>query len=156
MGFAYVQFMAELMRPRVYPPQPEMPPPPLTPLRKPVGESTVGVFVSAGLRHRDDAPLGETNDLSYRLVHRDLPLSDLVIDHMTPVRKWALEDVNVAYPRDHLVKLEAQGVIGRLADEAVSMVGTIAKYTQLIDDAVPKIRAEFDRQGVDLVWLFPF
>lgn len=148
--------MTELMAPKVYPAQPDMPPPRLTPLRKPVERSTIGVFVSAGVHHRDQAPLGETNDLSYRLIHRDTPLSELLVAHKTPVRKWALDDLNVAYPRDRLLELEAEGTFARLADNAVSMVGTVALYTELINETVPKIMAEFDAQGVDLAWLFPF
>ena len=51
--------------------------------------------------------MGETNDLTYRLLHRDTALSELKLSHMTPARKWALEDLNVAYPRDRLIELEA-------------------------------------------------
>ena len=112
--------------------------------------------MSAGVHHQDQAPLGETNDLSYRLIHHDTPLSELLVAHKTPVRKWALDDLNVAYPRDRLLELEAEGTFARLADNAVSMVGTVALYTELINETVPKIMAEFDAQGVDLVWLFPF
>ena len=57
----------------------------------------------------DDKPMAETNDLSYRLLHRDIALSELKVSHMTPSRKWALEDLNVAYPRDRLIELEAGG-----------------------------------------------
>ena len=55
-----------------------------------------------------------------------------------------------------LIELEAEGVIGRLAPRAVSMVGSIAKFTELLKTTVPAIKKEFDRQGVDLVFLFPF
>jgi D-proline reductase (dithiol) PrdB len=156
MPFSYVQFMTELMAPQPYPRQPDFAPPDLTPLRKPIGQSTIGIFTSAGIQSRDDASMAETNDLTYRLIDRDTPYSELTIAHQTPVRRWALDDLNVAYPRDRLVELEADGTIGKLAPNAISMVGSISKFTELIKSTVPRIKAEFDAQGVDLVFLFPF
>ena len=85
-----------------------------------------------------------------------MPLRDLIIRHQTPVRVWAQQDLNVAYPRDRLVELEAEGAIGRLAPQAVSIVGSISKFTELLNETVPAIKEEFDSQGVDLVFLFPF
>jgi D-proline reductase (dithiol) PrdB len=156
MSFSYVQFMTELMAPQPYPRQPSFSPPRLAPLRKPISESTIGIFTSAGVQRRDDVLLAETNDLSYRLIDRDMPYSELTIAHQTPVRRWAIEDLNVAFPRDRLIELEAEGTIGRLASKAVSMVGSISKYTDLIKTTVPRIKNEFDAQGVDVVFLFPF
>jgi D-proline reductase (dithiol) PrdB len=156
MPFSYVQFMTELMAPQPYPRQPTFAPPRLAPLRKPIAESAIGIFTSAGIQSRDDIPLAETNDLSYRLIDRDTPYAELIVAHQTPVRIWALDDLNVAFPRDRLIELENEGTIGQLAPKAVSMVGSISKFTELIKTAVPRIKAEFDAQGVDLVFLFPF
>ena len=102
--------------------------------------------------------MAETNDLSYRLLHRDTcRCTELKISHMTPSRKWALEDLNVAYPRDRLIELEAEGVFKKLAPNAVSMVGSITLYTELLNEVVPRIKDEFDqpgsRPGVDLAVL---
>src|SRR5262245_42184928 len=148
--------MTELMAPKPYPRQPNFAPPRLAPLRKSVSESTIGIFTSAGIQLRNDIPLSETNDLSYRLIDRTTPYSDLTVAHQTPVRRWALEDLNVAFPRDRLIELEKENIIGKLAPKAVSMVGSIAKFTELIKTTVPAIKEEFDRQDVDLVFLFPF
>jgi D-proline reductase (dithiol) PrdB len=156
LPFSYVQFMTELMAPKPYPRQPNFAPPRLAPLRKPIAESTIGIFTSAGIQLRHEPLLSETNDLSYRLIDRETPYSELIVTHHTPVRTWALEDINVAFPRDRLVELEAEGMIGKLAPKAVSMVGSISKFTELIKTTVPRIKAEFDAQGVDLVFLFPF
>jgi len=148
--------MTELMAPQPYPRQPNFAPPRLAPLRKPIAQSTIGIFTSAGVQLRNETLLAETNDLSYRLIDRDTPYSELTIAHQTPVRTWALEDLNVAFPRDRLMELEAEGAIGKLAPKAVSMVGSIAKFSELIKTTVPRIKAEFDAQGVDMVFLFPF
>jgi D-proline reductase (dithiol) PrdB len=130
--------------------------PNLTPLRKPVAESTVGLFVSCGAQLLEDPPLLETEDISFRLIHRDTPLSKLVLAHKTAVRKWAAEDLNVAYPLDRMKELEVEGVIGRLAHTAVSIVGSIHRFTELIEMTVPAVKQIYDSQGVDLVLLFPF
>jgi D-proline reductase (dithiol) PrdB len=156
MSFSYVQFMTDLMAPKPYPRQPIFEPPKLTPLPKPISESTIGIFTSAGIQLRSDTPLAETNDLSYRLIDRGIPYSELIVAHQTPVRVWALEDLNVAFPRERLAELEAEGTIGRLAPRAVSMVGSITKFTELLQKTVPSIKDVFDAQGVDLIFLFPF
>jgi hypothetical protein len=75
---------------------------------------------------------------------------------MTPARTWALEDLNVAYPRDRLIELETEGVFKKLAPNAISMVGSITLYTDLLTDVVPRIKDEFDRQEVDLALILPF
>ncbi|MEX0805656.1 MAG: glycine/sarcosine/betaine reductase selenoprotein B family protein [Candidatus Binatia bacterium] len=156
MPFSYVQFMTDLMDPKSYPRQPIFAPPRLAPLRKPVSQSTIGIFTSAGIQLRSDKPMAETNDLSYRVIDRGIPYSQLTVAHQTPVRVWALEDLNVAFPRERLVDLEAEGTIGRLATQSVSMVGSITKFTELLQKIVPSIKEVFDAQDVDLVFLFPF
>jgi len=156
LPFMYVDFMTKLMAPKPYPPQPIFDPPVLSPLRKSIEESTIGVLTSCGAQLTDDKPLAETNDLSYRLLHRSVPLSALKISHMTPSRKWALEDLNVAYPRDRLIELEAQGVFKKLAPNAISMVGSITLYSELLNEMAPRIKEEFDQQEVDLALVLPF
>jgi len=148
--------MTQLMAPKPYPTQAVFAAPRLTELRQPVTESTIGVFTSCGAQMKNDKPMAETNDLSYRLLHRDTAAKELKISHMTPSRKWALEDLNVAYPRDRLIELESEGVFKKLAPNAVSMVGSITFYTELLNDVVPRIKQEFDRQEVDLVLFVPF
>ena len=149
------KFLAQVTG-RSLPPRAVFDPPKLTTLRKPVADSTVGVFVSCGAQMPEDPPLGETEDISFRLLNRTTSLSKLVISHKTVVRKWALEDLNVAVPLDRMEELEAEKTIGRLAHTAVSMVGSIERFTELMEHTVPAIKQIYDSQGVDLVFLFPF
>lgn len=135
---------------------PEFGPPTLVPLRKPVSESTIGMFVSCGAQLPEDPPLLETEDITFRLLPRDASADRLVVSHQTLVRKWALEDLNVAYPIDRMKELEHEGTFKRLAHTNVSMVGSIERYTELMEETVPRIKAVFDSQGVDLVLLLPF
>jgi D-proline reductase (dithiol) PrdB len=155
MPYSYSRLFAEITG-RSFDNRPVFDPPKLTPLRKRISDSTVGLLVTCGAQLSEDPPLGETEDISFRLVHRDTPFSNLVVSHKTRVRKWAVEDLNVAFPLDRMKELEAEGVIGRLAHTAVSMVGSIQRYTELVEQTIPAIKQVYDSQGVDLVFVFPF
>jgi len=130
--------------------------PAMVPVHKPVSELRVGLLVSLGARAPGQQPLQRTNDLSYRLIPRSVPSEQIVFDHATPARFWADEDLNVAFPRDRMAELEAEGTIGALAPEAVSILGSITKWDQLATSTAPRIRDEFCRQNVDLVLVVPF
>jgi len=130
--------------------------PPMVPVHKPVPELTIGLLVSLGARERGQIPFERTNDLSYRLIPRGVPSEQIVFDHATPARFWADEDLNVAFPRDRMAELEAEGAIGVLAPEAVSILGSITKWDALATDTAPRIHDEFARQKVDLVLVVPF
>jgi len=155
LPYSYERLYTELTG-RGFHNRPVFDPPQLTPLRKPIAESVIGLFGSCGAQLPEDPPLGETEDISFRLVHRDTPSSRLVISHKTCVRQWAAEDPNVAFPLDRLKELEAAGTIKRLGHTAVSMVGSIQRFTELVEQTVPAIKQVYDSQGVDLVFLFPF
>ena len=79
MPFMYVDFMTRLMAPKPYPPQPNFEPPELTSLRRPIEDSTIGVLTSSGVQLKEDESMAETNDLSCRLLHRDIPLAELKV-----------------------------------------------------------------------------
>src|SRR5579864_7072860 len=155
MPYSFSRLFEELTG-RPFKNRPTFQPPQLAPLRKPIAESTVGIFNSCGAQMPEDPELGETEDISFRLVDRDTPLSKLVIAHQTKVRKWAVEDLNVAFPLDRMKELAAVGMIKRLAHTAVSMVGSIQRFTELVEQTVPAIKQIYDAQGVDLVFVFPF
>jgi D-proline reductase (dithiol) PrdB len=136
MPFQWMEFARELVAPRPYPDVPNFDPPSRTPLRRPIEDSTIAVVTSLGVYDRDDEPL-RPNDLSFRFIPRETPLAHLRIGHHTPIRLWAELDLNVAYPRDRLVELEAEGVFRRLAPHAVSLVGSNSRYSTLLRWAFP-------------------
>jgi D-proline reductase (dithiol) PrdB len=153
--FDWVPFMKAMLAPAPYTPLPNFPPPQRTALRRTIAESTIGIVTLAGVQRRDEPLLGEANDLSFRLLDRTTPFSELTIAHRTPVRVFAEQDLNVVYPRDRLVELEAEGTIGHLAERAVSLVGSITRYGALVEETVPRIHDELARHGVDLAILVP-
>ncbi len=155
MPFSYVEMMTELGY-KEYAELPDFDVPTRVPLRRPLSESTVAVLSTCGAYLPDQERFGETNDLSYRLLPREVPTSEVLFAHMSPIRVWAEQDLNVAYPRDRMVELEAEGLFNRLAPHAVSILGSITTYSDLVQETVPKIKGELDAMGVDLVVLFPF
>lgn len=130
--------------------------PELTPLRTELADATVGLLVTCGAYYPDQERLGERGDLSYRLLPRERGLDDVLIAHMTPIRAFALTEPNVAYPRDTMLDLEREGVFKRYADNAISMVGTISDYEGLATETAPKVVAELEAMGVDLLLILPF
>jgi hypothetical protein len=153
MAFSFVELLHELGRDIN---RPQFEPPTLVPLRRPIGESKIGLFLSCGVQCASDPMLRETEDITFRLIDRNVPLGELVMAHRTVVRKWADEDLNVAYPIDAMRALEADGTIGALAHTAVSIVGSIERYTEFMDNTLPAIKQIYDSQGVDLVLMVPF
>lgn len=137
-------------------PLPEFEPPRLTPLAVTLERATLGVVTTCGAYFADQERLGETEDTSYRLLPRERELRDVLVAHRTPVRVFAEADPNVAYPRDRLLELEAEGTIGRLADAAVSMVGSITRYEELALETAPRVVRDFEAMGADLVLVLPF
>lgn len=137
-------------------PLPDFDSPALTPMRVPLREATVGLLVSCGAYFPDQPRLRQHSDLSYRLLPRERDLDDVLFGHMTPIRAFALADPNVAYPRDTMLDLERDGVIGRYAASAVSMVGSISQFDELATEVAPRVAEEFRAMGVDLVLVVPF
>ena len=137
-------------------PLPDFDSPALTPMRVPLREATVGLLVSCGAYFPDQPRLRQHSDLSYRLLPRERSLDDVLFGHMTPIRAFALADPNVAYPRDTMLDLERDGVIGRYAASAVSMTGSISQFDELATEVAPSIAAEFTALGADLVLVVPF
>ncbi len=155
MPFSYVEMMTGFGL-ADYAALPDFAPTDRAPLSKPLEDATVGLFVSCGAILEHQRPFAPTNDLSFRLIPRDVPVSQVGFAHPTPVRGFAEQDLNVAYPRDRLVELEAAGVIGALAPQAVSMLGSITTYTPLLEQTAPVLAETFTEMGVDLVLAIPF
>lgn len=137
-------------------PLPSFEPPSLTPFGRSLQTATIGVLTTCGAYFPDQERLGETEDIGYRLLPRDRSTRDLLIAHRTPVRVFAEADPNVACPTDRLIELEEEGTIGRLADAAVSMVGSITRYEELALVTAPRVIGDFAAMGVDLVLVLPF
>ncbi|MBB5167557.1 hypothetical protein [Mycobacterium sp. AZCC_0083] len=118
--------------------------------------ATVGLLVTSGAYYPDQPPMGRHNDLSVRMLPRERDLSEVLFAHRTPIRAFALADPNVAYPRDTMIDLERAGVIGRYADRAISIVGSISMFDELATIMAPAIVDECRQLGVDLLLVLPY
>jgi hypothetical protein len=130
--------------------------PQLTELSVPLREATVGLLVTSGAYYPDQPRMRHHNDLSYRLLPRERDLTEVLFAHRTPIRAFALADANVAYPRDTMIDLERDGVIGRYADQAISMVGSISMFAELATGTAANIVEECRGQQVDLLVVIPY
>jgi D-proline reductase (dithiol) PrdB len=155
MPFSYVEMMRGFGLAE-YAELPSFDPVAPAPFDIPPDEARVGLFTSCGAHLPTARPFSEINDLTFRLLSRDVPVSDVTFGHPSPIRGFAEQDLNVAYPRDRLIELEAEGVIGELAPNAASMLGSITKYTDLLERTLPTLAETFKDQDVDLVLMVPF
>lgn len=90
---------------------------PWTPLSRPISEATVAIVTTSGVHLTRDKPFHLESDSSFRVIGRETKAADLTISHRAYDRTDALRDINLVFPLERLRELEAEGVIGRVADE---------------------------------------
>ncbi|HLZ60820.1 MAG TPA: glycine/sarcosine/betaine reductase selenoprotein B family protein [Ktedonosporobacter sp.] len=90
---------------------------PWTPLSCPIASATVAIVTTSGVHLTADKPFLLDSDSSFRVLPRDAKVADLTITHQAYDRTDALRDINLVFPLERLRELEAEGVIGQVADE---------------------------------------
>src|SRR2546422_8137040 len=90
---------------------------PWTPLRKSLSDSTVVLISTGGVYLRSDRPFNLNGDPTFRVIPKGAQSDDLAISHQAYDRTDALRDINLVFPIESLRELEAEQVIGRLAEE---------------------------------------
>jgi D-proline reductase (dithiol) PrdB len=126
---------------------------PWTPLRKALSESTVVLISTGGVHLRSDPPFHLNSDPTFRLIPKGAQPADLAITHQAYDRTDALRDINLVFPIERLRELEAEHVIGRLADEhyGFGLMGRASLLMPAIKEAARRI----SESGVDLALLVP-
>jgi D-proline reductase (dithiol) PrdB len=89
---------------------------PWTPLKRPLGQATVAIVSTAGVHLCSDTPFNLETDASFRIIPRTASNTDLCITHEHYGHRDAERDPNLVFPLERLLELEAEGVIGRVAD----------------------------------------
>ncbi len=90
-------------------------------------EARIAIVSTAGLHRRDDRKFrGGASD--YRLIPGDLDYADLAMSHVSVNfdRSGYQQDVNIAFPLEHLHTLAANGEIGSVAAWHYSFMGATA------------------------------
>lgn len=89
---------------------------PWTLLRRPITQATVAVITTGGVHLCSDKLFDLKTDASFRAIPRNASSVDLCITHEHYDRRDALRDLNLIFPLERLLELEAAGIIGRVAD----------------------------------------
>jgi D-proline reductase (dithiol) PrdB len=128
-------------------------PVPWHPPLKPLSASTVALVASGGVHLRTDRPFHLNGDPTFRVIPKTATPADLTISHQAYDTRDALRDINLVFPLERLRQLEAQGVIGRLADVhyGFGLMGSAKRLMPSIREVAHRIKGS----GVDLVLLVP-
>jgi D-proline reductase (dithiol) PrdB len=89
---------------------------PWTPLRRPIAQATVAVITTGGVHLCIDKPFNLKTDASFRAIPRSASSADLCITHEHYDRRDALRDLNLIFPLERLLEMEAADIVGRVAD----------------------------------------
>lgn len=126
---------------------------PWTPLRKSLSDSTVVLISTGGVHLRSDRPFSLNGDPTFRVIPKDAQPVDLAVTHQAYDRTDALRDINLVFPIERLRELEAERVIGCLAEDhyGFGLMGSAKRLMPAIKDAARRI----SESGVDLALLVP-
>ncbi len=128
---------------------------PWTPLTQPLSESRVALISSGGVHHKDQLPFHFRDDTSFYKIPKNVDVRDLRISHFGYRTEDARKDPNCVFPIERLRELEAEGVIGELADPAYTFMGGIYSVRKVSQELAPRILKELKAQKVDLFYLVP-
>ncbi len=136
-----------------------------TPLEVPIEEATIALLTSAGLylqgaqepfdveREKQNPTWG---DPTYRVIPRDVQQSQIGASHLHLNTRDFLEDFNIALPISRFAELEAEGRIGKLADEHYSFMGfQAAELSDWRNDVAPEVARRLKDAGVHALVLAP-
>ena len=126
---------------------------PWTPLHKPVSACKVALISTGGVHLRSDRPFNLNGDPTFRIIPKDADVHALAISHQAYDKTDALKDINLVFPLERLRELEAEHVIGRLADEHYGF-GLMGSAKALMP-AIREVARRISESGVDLVLLVP-
>ncbi len=126
---------------------------PWTPLKRPLAEATVAIVTTGGVHRCADEPFNLKTDASFRAIPRTAASADLCITHEHYDRRDAARDLNLIFPLQRLLELEAEGIVGRVADVHYGFGFTHDPQHLLLPGH--QIGTLFAQAHVDLVVLVP-
>jgi D-proline reductase (dithiol) PrdB len=126
---------------------------PWTALRKPLSECTVALISTGGVHLQNDRPFNLNGDPTFRIIPKGAQSADIAISHQAYDRTDALRDINLVFPIERLRELEAEHVIGRLAEEHYGF-GLEPSAKRLVP-SIKEVARRISESGVDLALLVP-
>ena len=94
-------------------------------------------------------------DYSIRLLDINRDARELTISHSHFDHTAAEADINVVYPIDRLRELAAEGMIGGIANPAVSFMGYFSNVFRVRDEIAPQVVDAVKGSGADAALLVP-
>lgn len=133
---------------------------PGTRLVKPLSEARIAVVTTAGYYLPGQAPFDHSirgGDCSFRVIPADTDPRSLLMGHKSDAfdPSGIKADANLALPLERLQELAAAGVIGRMAAEHYSFMGSITAPGALIRETAPATAEQLRSAKVDGVLLTP-
>ena len=133
----------------------ERDPVPWTPLHRPLRETRVALISSSGVYRDDQEPFHFRNDCSHREIPIDTPNERLRVAHFGYDTRDAQRDPGCVFPLGALRELASEGVIGSIADPALTFMGGIYSARRVRDELAPRLAEIVLRQQADLAFLVP-
>jgi len=140
-------------------------PPVWTALTKPVERCSIALMTSAGVFLKDSQEGFDEErewreptwgDPTYRVIPRDVRQEQIGCSHLHINHTDLLEDLDVVLPFRAFTTLEAEGRIGRLADEAYSFMGyQDRRLEEWRTVQGPELVTRLKEQAVDVLLLAP-
>ena len=130
-------------------------PPPFTPLSKALSDARLGLVASGGIYRQGQIAFHYRDDLSYREIARDTPVSELRITHFAYDMTAARADPNVVFPLETLRALATVGRIGELGPTAYTFMGGIYSARKVATLLAPALADALVRDEVDVAMLVP-
>ncbi|MGI9658079.1 MAG: glycine/sarcosine/betaine reductase selenoprotein B family protein [Gaiellaceae bacterium] len=131
------------------------PPPPWTPLRKPIAESRLGLISTGGVYARGQTAFTYKDDVSYRAIPTDVSTDELRATHFAYDLTDARTDINCVFPIDTLRCLVDQAKVGQLAPNFYTCMGGIYSRRRVREDLVSPLVERCVADNVDVVLLVP-
>jgi D-proline reductase (dithiol) PrdB len=137
---------------------------PWTPLAKPLAECRLAAVTTAGIYDKGrDSPFDAEReqrepmwgDPTYRRIPGDIRQEQIGASHLHINNRDLLADVNTVLPLDRLAELEAEGVIGSLAESNYSFMGYQPNTTEWRERYGPEVAGLLKDEAVDAVLLAP-
>jgi D-proline reductase (dithiol) PrdB len=130
--------------------------PPFAALKKKLSESRLGVLTTSGCYVAGQVAYHYKDDASIRLIPMDTPVDRLRFAHITEnYLVSARRDPECLVPLTALRKLRDEGVVGGLADSAISCMGGVYSQRRVRDELIPQVEGILKQQAVDVALLVP-
>jgi len=129
-----------------------------SPLRKPLGESTVALVSTAGVHLSDQEPFDVSTtrgDPSYRLIPDDADPGSLRFTHTHYDTAPAEIDPNVVFPLERMHEFVAEGRLGSTNSFHLGLMGFNPDPTRVAEETAPEVAGLLHEAGVDAVVLAP-